>query len=124
MAMRLDDRIAEAWLIKASDAEAQRIWAKLTKSMRATLLDEAGLLHMARSAPEEAQIRAGLRDPNWVRIEHPSNSARKALGKRGLLNIGETEYAPKTFTGWHTKRSLTPLGERVAQHALSLLSST
>lgn len=97
-----------------------RIWGQLTASMRVTLLREAGL---STDGTEARQIEAGIRRPGCIRHEDPSGAARHALGRRGLLEIGQTVPMPGSGPGFHTPRTLTELGQAVAVYGRSLLSA-
>jgi hypothetical protein len=102
------------------DAEsAARAWDGLSASMRVTLLNEAGV---SLGSSEERQIAAGIREPGWLRCEDPSGAALHALGRRGLLVVGKTVLAPGSGPGWHTPRTVTDLGRRVAAHGGALLA--
>ena len=97
-----------------------RIWSQLTASMRVTLLREAGL---STEGTEARQIEAGIRRPGCIRHEDSSGAARHALGRRGLLVIGQTVPMPGSGPGFHTPRTITELGQAVAKYGRSLLSS-
>jgi hypothetical protein len=100
--------------------DVARIWRGLTPSMRVTLLGEAG---RSVGGTEARQIAAGVRRPNTSRREDASGTARRALGRRGPLEIGQTVPAPESGPGWHTPRSITELGRAVAEYGHSLLRS-
>lgn len=102
----------------ADSGEIARIWRRLTPSMRVTLLEEASL---GTDGTEEHQIAAGIRHPGTWRREDSSGAARHALGRRGLLEVGQAVLAPGSGPGWHTPRTITELGRAVAAHGHSLL---
>ncbi len=103
--------------------EPAEIWKKLTRSQRVTLLEEAGIKHDWPDFGPEDQVRAGIRrpGPDISRAEWSSGSARHALGRKGLLAIGQTVAAPMSAAGFHTPRTVTPLGRSVAEHGYALL---
>lgn len=97
-----------------------KIWRSLSPSMRATLLGEAGL--PIGSPSIDALIEAGLAKPGWDRPAFASGAARRALGRRGLLEIGQTVPMPGSGPGWHTPRTVTDIGRQVAEYGRSLLA--
>lgn len=99
------------------------IWKKLTPSQRVTLLEEAGVPYGYPKADysDEDQVRAGIRARGASRTEWSSGAARHALGRKGLLDIGQTVAAPTTFAGFHTPRTVTTLGREVADYGQAIL---
>jgi hypothetical protein len=93
-----------------------KIWKQLTPSQRVTLLQELGPVSFDDHA---AVVRAGLQKHGH--FASPSGSARHALGRRGLLEIGQTITAPTSAAGFYTPRKVTTLGRAVAEHGLALL---
>jgi len=102
------------------------IWKKLTPSQRVTLLEEThpniryGDLY---KYGDDALVRAGLKRRGHVTADQSSGSARHALGRKGLLEIGQTISMPTSAAGFHTPRKPTALGRSVADHGVSLLAS-
>jgi hypothetical protein len=102
------------------------IWKKLTPSQRVTLLEEThphlryGDLYRYG---DEALVRAGLKLRGRVTAEHSSGSARHALGRKGLLDVGQTISMPTSAAGFHTPRKPTVLGQSVADHGVALLGA-
>jgi hypothetical protein len=96
------------------------IWKKLTPSQRMTLLDDAGI-RLGADYNNEALIRAGLKQRGHITPAFSSGSARHALGRKGLLKIGQTIAAPTTAAGFHTPRKVTTLGRAVVEHGLAIL---
>lgn len=96
-----------------------QIWKKITASQRVTLLHEAGLAYYDYS--DEALLRAGLRKRGHRIPALVSGAARHALGRKGLLDVGQTVAAPTTAAGFHTPRAVTAIGRSVAEHGLAIL---
>lgn len=103
-----------------------QIWKKLTPSQRVTLLEEThpqlryGDLHKYGDAALE---RAGLKQRGHVTAAMSAGSARHALGRKGLLDVGQTIAMPTSAAGFHTPRKPTALGQLVAEHGISLLGA-
>ncbi|HSX21412.1 MAG TPA: hypothetical protein VLE97_01405 [Gaiellaceae bacterium] len=95
------------------------IWKKLTPSQRVTLLREAGI--ETYDVPSEIAIAVGIQPRRHSVPAGPSGTARHALGRRGLLAIGQTIPMPTSAAGFHTPRELTPLGREVVAYARALL---
>ena len=98
---------------------AAQIWKKLTASQRVTLLAEAGLAYYGYG--DETLLRAGLRKRGHRIPALVSGAARHALGRKGLLDVGQTVVAPKAAAGFHTPRTVTAIGSAVAAHGLAIL---
>lgn len=105
--------------------EPAEIWKKLTPSQRVTLLEETHPHLQYRDLYKfgnEALLRAGLMRRGRSTAEHASGSARHALGRKGLLEIGQTIALPTSAAGFHTPRRATDLGRLVADHGFALLT--
>lgn len=98
--------------------ESAQIWKKLTPSQRVTLLNEAG--YSLYDYSDGGLLLAGLKRSGDILPAQISGSARHALGRKGLLEIGQAVAAPTTATGFHTTRKVTPLGRAVASHGRAL----
>lgn len=96
-----------------------QIWKKITASQRVTLLHEAGLAYYDYG--DDALLRAGLRKRGHRIPALVSGAARHALGRKGLLDVGQTVAAPTTAAGFHTPRTVTALGRAVAEHGAVIL---
>ncbi|HSX23408.1 MAG TPA: hypothetical protein VLE97_11595 [Gaiellaceae bacterium] len=102
------------------------IWKKLTPSQRVTLLAEThpqlryGDLYRYG---DPALERAGLKQRGHVTAALSSGSARHALGRKGLLDVGQTVALPTSAAGFHTPRKPTALGQQVADYGVSLLGA-
>lgn len=102
------------------------IWKKLTPSQRMTLLEEThpqlryGDMYRYGDAALE---RAGLKQRGHVTAAQSSGSARHALGRKGLLDVGQTVALPTSAAGFHTPRKPTALGQQVADYGVSLLGA-
>lgn len=99
------------------------IWKQLTPSQRVTLLQETGsaVFGDLYKYGDDALESAGLKQRGHVTAAMSSGSARHALGRRGLLDIGQTIPMPTSAAGFHTPRTVTPLGRAVAEHGLAIL---
>ena len=100
-------------------ATAAQIWKKLTPSQRVTLLNELNLSYYGYG--DAALLRAGLKKRGHLLAALTSGAARHALGRKGLLDVGQTIAAPTTAAGFHTPRKVTALGRTVAEHGVALL---
>ena len=100
------------------------IWEKLTPSQRVTLLVETHPYLKYSDLykyGDEALVHAGLKLRGRMSVEQSSGSARHALGRKGLLDVGQTVSMPTSAAGFHTPRKPTPLGRVVAGYGVALL---
>ena len=101
------------------------IWKKLTPSQRVTLLKETHpqiLYRDLHTYGDAALERAGLKRRGRMAAEQASGPARHALGRRGLLEIGQPTSMPTSAAGFHTPRRPTAIGRTVADHGVALLT--